>query len=228
MSRAASSSRLSSCHLAAVTVWARSAPSASFSRSSAWKYLRRAARRGAQRPSASVVRAFSVSRKAGQPGTDREQHLADLVLGFEDLAAALAQTRMIQTEHAREKAAIGTGQEWRERAVTRGERNLLWREQSVLVALSAPHFERFFVVLQNGSDAHAGVVVEEIEWRVVGDAEEHVLDGRERGGLARLIGSEQDVDVRIVDRQPKRDLGESAIAEQIKPAKYAWPTALPL
>ena len=63
-----------------------------------------------------------------------------------------------------------------------------------------------------------GVVVEEIEWRVVGDAEEHVLDGRERGGLAGLIGSEHDVDVRIVDRQPKRDVRESAVAEQIKPA----------
>ena len=116
---------------------------------------------------------------------------------------------MVQTEHACEKVAIGAGQEWRKRAVADRDRNLLRREESFLVALSAPDFQRFVVLSEDGPYAHAVVFVAEVVWRVARNSEEQVLDGRQRRGLAGLVGSEQDVNVRTVDRQFERDVRES-------------------
>ena len=127
--------------------------------------------------------------------------MADIVPRFEDLAPAFAQTFMIQTEHARDEAAICSGQEWRECALTRWYRGFLRREQCVSVALATPHFERFVIVLKDCADSHVGTGVEKVERRVAMDAEEQIFDGQERGGFPSLVQPEHDVEVRLTIRQ---------------------------
>ena len=58
--------------------------------------------------------------------------------------------------------------------------------------------------------------MQEVERGVVRNAEQQVLDGRQRGRLTSLIRPEDDVNVRVVGRQLKLHVGEASVPEQIK------------
>ena len=92
-----------------------------------------------------------------------ERALAHLVPGFEDFTASLAQTGMVQAEHPHEKVPIGAGEERRQRPISPGNRSLFAREQRVLVALAAANLQLFALLLQDGTNPHAAVVMQEIE-----------------------------------------------------------------
>ena len=103
---------------------------------------------------------------------------------------------MIETEHALHKTACRAGEKRCERSFTRSNWDLLQREERVPRALSATYFERPVIDFDHATNSHLGVGVNKVERRSRMDAEQQILDGRQRRGLTSLIWPEHDVKVR--------------------------------
>ena len=84
---------------------------------------------------------------------------------------------MVQAEHAREKIPIGPGEVFRQSPITAGNRNLFAREQRVLLALAAASSQGVPFSFQDRTDTHGAVIMQEVEGRVMRNAEQEVFQG---------------------------------------------------
>lgn len=84
---------------------------------------------------------------------------------------------MVQAEHAREKIPIGAGEVFRQSSITAGNGNLFASEQRVLLALAAASPQCVAFSFQDRTDPHAAVIMQEVEGRVMRNAEQEVFQG---------------------------------------------------
>ena len=159
-----------------------------------------------------------------RPGPGREDDLADLVLRLQDLPAAFFEPDAVEAEHPLEEGPVRAGQEGIERSLAAGRRQAAGAEEGVLPALAANHFQGGFRVLDPGADPHPGIAVQKVMGRTHGDAEEQVLYRAQRGGLARFVGAEDDMEVGAAGRQLDRTVREVPVAEKIEAPQAHQPS----
>ena len=111
-----------------------------------------------------VVQTLQSALQALNARTGREELLSGVVSApLQDLAAPFPQTEVIEAKHAFEETPVRTVQERSQRLLAGRNPRVISSEEGVPVTLPAAHFQDLGRYLQGGPDAHAAVLVDEVE-----------------------------------------------------------------
>ena len=152
--------------------------------------------------------------QAADAGGRLEQDLADVVLGTEQGLAAGFEPAMVQAEHLVEKRPVGATQPGGQGRL--GQRLAVGVEQGAVARLGAYKGQLGAGLLDAGAQLQVGLGMHKVKARTGLDAVEQVKDGAAGGGLAGLVGADDEVEVSGRGGEVQAAAAELAVGEQVE------------